>query len=296
METPVLLPTTSRDTKIMEITQDLVISKLPGRPIDANKGTFGSALIIAGSKNFPGAAILSCLACARVGAGLVTLATPKDVYEIVVPKIPFATFLEFSEVEDNLEKYNSVLIGPGLGMNKELRLKIQDWMNNEILKQKKLVLDADCLNILSEINDWYKIIETDAVLTPHPGEMSRLMGLKIEEIQSNREEIVKKFSKLWNKTLILKGAETVIANPQGEIFVGPFKNPLLATAGTGDVLSGVIAGLLAQGLNLTNAAVCGVYIHGMTGETLKEKFGDRGLVATDLIEVLPQVFKSLKSA
>ncbi|HLC87865.1 MAG TPA: NAD(P)H-hydrate dehydratase [Patescibacteria group bacterium] len=280
----------------MEITKGLVLSKLPERPANANKGTFGSALIVAGSKNFPGAAILSCLACARVGVGLVTLVTDENVYKVAVPKIPFSTFLKFSEVEDNLEKYDSVLIGPGLGLNHDLRLMIKEWFGLEELIKKKLVLDADCLNFLSEDKYWFKALDTDAILTPHPKEMSRLTGLSIEEIQNNRAEIAKKFSNLWNKTIILKSAETVIANPRGEIFVSPFKNPLLATAGTGDVLSGMIAGLLAQGLNLTDAAISGVYLHGLAGEKLKERFHDRGATALDLVDILAEAFKDLKAS
>src|SRR3989344_8857127 len=224
----------------MEITKQLIKDKLPRRPLKGNKGTFGSALIIAGSKNYPGAAILSCLACARVGAGLVTLASDETVYKVAVTKIPFATFLDFSEIVNTLDKYDSVLIGPGLGKNKDLRLMINEWIKLEELANKELVLDADCLNIISEIKDWFEIFKTDAVFTPHPGEISRLTGLSIEEIQNNRQEIAKKFSKTWNKTIVLKGAETVIANPEGEVFVSPFKNPLLATAGTGDVLAGII--------------------------------------------------------
>lgn len=275
----------------MEITKDSVLSKLPKRPVDANKGTFGSVLIIAGSKNFPGAAILSVLSAARTGTGLVTLSTTSEVYKVAVPKIPFATFLDPSEINKNLEKYDSVLIGPGIGKNKELTLKIKDSLKFFAENKKQLVIDADALNILSENKDWYKEFQPKAILTPHPGEMSKLTGLKVEQIQNDREEVAKKYAKLWNKTVVLKDAETVIANPSGEIFVSPFKNPLLATAGTGDVLAGIIAGLLAQGLNLTDAAIVGVYIHRLAGEKLKERFGDRGATALDLIESISEVFK-----
>jgi len=280
---------------IYSIDKSLIKALLPKRPENAHKGTFGSVLIIAGSKNCPGAAILSALACARAGAGLVTLVTTSEVYEIAVSKIPFATFLEFSRVAKNLDKYNVVLIGPGLGQSEEIKKLTNNLLGLEKLKGKKLVLDADCLNILSGDKNWFKKLKMDAILTPHPGEMNKLTNLKVEEIQNNRAEVTLKFSRLWNKTIILKGAETIIANPKGEIFISPFKNPLLATAGTGDVLSGIIAGLLAQGLNYKSAAITGVFIHGMNGEKLKEKFGDRGMVATDLIEILPEVFKDLKS-
>lgn len=185
----------------MNLDLGLVKSKLPKRPRDANKGAFGKALIIAGSKNYPGAAILSCLACARSGAGLITLAAPKDVYEVVVPKIPFATFLDFSEINDNLEKYDSVLIGPGLGQSEEVKKLIHELIKSEIFKKKKIVIDADGLNILSETKSWFNVFNSDAILTPHPGEMSRLTGLSINEIQMNRQEIASKFSKEWNSTL-----------------------------------------------------------------------------------------------
>lgn len=279
----------------MEITNDLVALKLPLRPLDANKGSFGSSLIIAGSKIFPGAAILSVLACARSGAGLVTLATVPEVYKIVVPKIPFATFLDFAEVKNNLEKYETVLIGPGLEENHESGIMNNGFLTFLNKSEKRLVLDADGLNILSQTKDWYKNLEIDAILTPHPGEMSRLTGLTIEKIQNSREDTAKKYSKLWNKTIVLKGAKTVIANPKGEIFISPFSNPLLATAGTGDVLAGIISGYLAQGLDFTDGAIVGVYIHALAAERLKEKFGDSGMIATDLIEEIPEVIKDLKS-
>lgn len=280
----------------MEITKNLAFSKLPIRPKDANKGTFGKALIIAGSKNYPGAAILSVLGAARSGVGLVTLATDEETYRVVVPKIPFATFLNLEKVKENIEEYDAVLIGPGLGQSEEAKKLIGELVKLEKLDEKKTVLDADALNILSENDDWYKTLSADAVLTPHPGEMSRLTKLSIDEIQGNREEVLKKFAKEWNKTIILKGAGTLISNPKGQTYKSEFVNPLLATAGTGDVLSGVIVGLFAQGLNLIDASIIGVYIHGLAGEKLKDKFGDRGMVATDLIEQIPELFKDLQSS
>lgn len=278
------------------INSQLIKIKLSARPVDANKGTFGKALIIGGSKNYPGAAILSVLACARSGAGLVTLATTPEVYKVAVPKIPFATFLNFSEIAENIETYDSVLVGPGLGQSQKVRNLIHQLIRSDKLKGEKLILDADALNILSEEADWYKILKADAMLTPHPGEMARLTGLSVEEIQANREETALKFSRLWGKLIILKGAKTIIAEPKGEIYEASFANPLLATAGTGDVLAGIITGLLAQGLNLIDGAIAGVYLHGMCAEILKEKFEERGMVATDLIEALPGVFRNLISS
>lgn len=277
----------------MLITKTFVAGRLPDRPADSNKGTFGSVLVIAGSESFPGAAILSVLAAARSGAGLITLSTVKSVYDVAVPKVPFATFIKFSEIENNLDKYDSVLLGPGLGKSADAVSLVKKLTGEDKFKRKKLVLDADALNILSEDNDWFKSFGTNATLTPHPGEMSRLTGLSVQDIQKSREETVVKYSELWNKTIVLKGAETVIAGPAGEIYLSPFSNPLLATAGTGDVLAGIIAGFLAQGLALPDAAVVGVYLQGSAGEKLKERFGDRGATALDLAESLPSVFKDL---
>lgn len=275
----------------MKLNFELIKNKLSKRPVDANKGTFGKALIVAGSKNYPGAAILSSLACARSGVGLITVSTDRNTYKVIVPKIPFATFLDFSEVEENLEKYDSILIGPGLGKSETVKSLIKQLIFSDKLKQIKVILDADALNIISEIKDWFEVLKSDDILTPHPGEMARLTKLSIDEIQNNRHEIALKFSTVWNKTIILKGAQTVIATPQGEIFTSEFSNPLLATAGTGDVLAGIITGLLAQGLNLIDAANLGVYIHGLAADILREEFDDRGMIATDLIEKLPEVFK-----
>lgn len=280
----------------MNINENLVKNLLPLRPMDANKGTFGKALIVAGSKNFPGAAILSCLSAARVGAGLVTLATDEDTYKVAVPKIPFVTFLDFSEVEKNIEKYDVVLIGPGLGMNHETGILNHGFL--EILNKSgsTLVIDADGLNALTKINKWFEVLKKDAILTPHPGEMARLTNLSVDEIQKNREGFAKKYAKEWNKTVVLKGAKTVIASPDGKVYKAEFKNPLLATAGTGDVLAGIIAGLLAQDLDLNDAAIAGVYIHGMAGERLKEKFEDSGATSLDLVVAIPETIKNLKRA
>jgi NAD(P)H-hydrate epimerase len=157
-----------------------------------------------------------------------------------------------------------------------------------------LVADADALNTLAEVPKWWKKLTGDAVLTPHPGEMARLTELSVEEIQSDRLGAARKAATTWQKTIVLKGANTVIAAPDGRAMVSPIANPGLASAGTGDVLAGVIAGLLAQGLSLFDAATCGVYLHSEAGEVVKGELGDAGMVATDLLPVLPLVIKRLK--
>ncbi|GAG51667.1 unnamed protein product [marine sediment metagenome] len=157
-----------------------------------------------------------------------------------------------------------------------------------------LVLDADALNTLARIPDWWQKLAGDVILTPHPGEMSGLSGLTIVEIQSDRAGIARKYAQEWQKTIVLKGAFTVIASPDGNCRVSPFANPGLASGGTGDVLAGAIAGLLAQGLSLFDAAALGVYLHGKAGEVVKDTLGDTGMLASDLLPVLPGVIKQLR--
>lgn len=272
------------------LTKEWVIKKLPKRPKDANKGTFGKVLTIAGSENYPGAAYLCCAASYRIGAGLVTLATTPEVKLIVSRKFPEVIFLSYGDILGKLNQFDVLLIGPGLGQKSETVQFVKKILK---LKLPPVVIDGDGLNILSKIDNWWGT-ENKFILTPHPGEMSRLSGLAVEKIQSNREKIAKKYAKGWGQTIVLKGANTVIVSPTGEAMVSPFTNPALATAGTGDILSGMIAGFIAQGLNNFDASCCGVYIHGLAGEKIKEEIGDAGLLASDLLPVLPKIIKFLK--
>lgn len=277
--------------QVINLTKEWVANKLPKRPKDANKGTFGKVLVIAGSENYPGAAYLSCAGAYRVGAGLVTLATIPFVQNIVSKKLPEATFLLFDQVFKKLKGFDVVLLGPGLGQNNTAVNMFQKLLNTKL---PNMIIDGDGLNILSKMENWWERLKKDVVLTPHPGEMSRLTGLTIDEVQLDRESTATKFAKKWGQTVVLKGANTVIVSPAGEVLVSPFANPALATAGTGDILSGIIAGFVAQGLKLFDAACCGVYIHGLAGELVREKIGDVGAIASDLIPTLPRVIKSLK--
>ena len=275
----------------MELTKQHIISLLPKREMDANKGTFGKILVIAGSENYPGAAYLCCAAAYRVGTGLVTLVTKPFVETIISKKLPEVTFLSFNEVKDKSDSYDVLLVGPGVGREDETRRFIEGLINNKL---PKTLIDGDGLNLLSKMENWWEKLNGEVVLTPHPGEMARLTDLSVNEIQANREEITKQFAKKWNKIVVLKGANTVIVSPAGEVGLSPFANPALATAGTGDVLSGIIAGLIAQGLKTFDAACCGVYIHGMAGEEIKQNMGDAGALASDLLPLLPGILKKLK--
>lgn len=288
------------------LTSDWAGATLPARPLNANKGTFGRVLVVAGSINYIGAAYLACSGAMRVGAGLVTLATAKSLQPILASKLTEATYLPLPEsetgvisataidiIKEQFSRYNTLLVGSGLGQNPSTAEFVVS-----LLSEKKLpatVLDADALNILAATPDWWQRLTADAILTPHPGEMSRLCGLSINEIQSDRTGVARKFATAWNKTIVLKGAYVVIASPDGYCRVSPFANPGLATAGTGDVLAGIIAGMAAQGLPLADAACLGVYAGCEAGETIRNAIGDAGMVASDLLPALPVTIKRLKN-
>ncbi|MGD9142710.1 MAG: NAD(P)H-hydrate dehydratase [Dehalococcoidia bacterium] len=280
-------------------------SVLPQRPPDANKGTFGKLLVAAGSINYSGAAYLACSGAMRAGAGLVTLATAASLQPVLAAKLTEATYLSLPEsqpgvisveaagiIADNCPNYDSLLMGCGLGKNPATA----DFVNS-LIEQKftvRMILDADALNIIAGDKSWGQKLNDEVILTPHPGEMSRLCGLPIEEIQSDRINIAKKYAAEWRKTVVLKGAYSVIATADGRCRVSPYANPGLASAGTGDVLAGVIAGLSTQGLAPFDAASLGVYLHGTAGEMVRDILGDTGMIASDLLTALPVIIKQLK--
>ncbi len=300
------IPASLADSVQIELmTDSWAASALPARPGGANKGTFGKVLVGAGSVNYIGAAYLACTGAMRVGAGLVTLATAASLQPVLAAKLTEATYLPLPESPPGITSveaasviyrhcgdYNILLIGCGLGQS----AATVEFASALLLKPDlpKLVLDADALNILGRLPNWWESLAGDAVLTPHPGEMSRLAGLAIDEVQSDRPGVARKFAAAWGKTVVLKGAYTVIAAPDGRCRVSPFANPGLASAGTGDVLSGCIAGLAAQGLPLFEAASLGVYLHGLAGEMVRDALGDAGMLASDLLPVLPLAIKKLK--
>jgi NAD(P)H-hydrate epimerase len=289
------------------ITDDWARSVLPPRPLTANKGTFGKVLVVAGSINYIGAAYLACNGAIRVGAGLVTLATATSLQPILAAKLTEVTYLPLPEsgpgilapaatrlVKRAFGEYNVLLVGCGLGQSKSAVRLIKSVLFHLKTARPSLIVDADGLNTLAKVRRWWRRLTGDAILTPHPGEMARLTGISIDGIQSDRLGTAKKAAQEWHKTIVLKGAYTVIAASDGRSMVSPFANPGLASAGTGDVLAGVIAGLAAQGVPLFEAAAGGVYLHAKAGEMVKDKLGDAGMVASDLVPALPLVIKQLK--
>jgi NAD(P)H-hydrate epimerase len=309
--------------------EGLVLSLLPLRPTDAHKGTFGTALIAAGSINYTGAALLAGKAAYRIGAGLVTLAVPASLHGALAGQFPEATWVLLPHemgvissgaadvLKKNLERATALLIGPGLGLEDTTRDFIANLLNStkdkpvhgrmgfvqadggrpagKSVALPAIVFDADGLKLLAKIPDWPKLLPAPAILTPHPGEMSVLTGLATDEIQKDRLTIARKFAQEWGHVVVLKGAFTVIAAPDGRTTTIPVATAALARAGTGDVLAGLITGLRAQGVDAYDAARTGAWIHAQAGLTAAGFQGSLAAVmAGDVLEAIPDVIADLE--
>ena len=296
-------PRLDSDVPLDLIDRDWAAGALPPRPADSHKGTYGRAMIVAGSRNFLGAAYLAATAATRVGAGLVTIAIPESLVPSVASKAIEPTFLPLPEsspgivshhaaqlILDSLDGYSSLLVGCGLGQAAETRRMVEELLLSDTPLPPTIV-DADGLNTLAQVPDWWERWPADAILTPHPGEMARLTSASSS---SDRLAIAQQSASAWNKSVILKGAYTVVAAPNGNAMLSPYSNPGLATAGTGDVLAGAIVGLLSQGASLSDAASLGVYLHGEAGERVRSKLGDTGMLASDLLPQLPKVIRDTR--
>ncbi|MEX2430969.1 MAG: NAD(P)H-hydrate dehydratase, partial [Dehalococcoidia bacterium] len=244
----------------------------------------------------------------RTGAGLVTLAAPEGAYRLVGGLLPEQVHLPLPETDDGflspaganlaraaLEGSAGAIIGPGLGNSESVQRFLQDLLLSGPLATP-LVIDADALNALAQTYGWSGLLKAQAVLTPHPGEMSRLLRISIPEIERDRIGVARRAASEWGQVVVLKGAHTTVAAPDGRITVSPFANPALATAGTGDVLSGIIGALMGQGATPYDAAVAGVHIHGTAGERVRADTGDTGLLASDLLPQIPQAIKSMRGS
>jgi NAD(P)H-hydrate epimerase len=290
---------------------------LPDRPIRGHKGTFGKVLAIAGSLDYAGAALLVCRAAGRAGAGLVTLAIPESLQPLFAAKVVEATTMALPE--DDVEEvdpepaiarildheHDAIVVGPGLrpGLaTTDLVRMLLAVPDHDPSPAVPMVLDAEALRSMATMGEWWTGPMRPCVLTPHPGEFERLReGAGIEPADAGdlsaddaaRRAAALAAAQAWGQVVVLKGAKTVIAEPDGTLTVAPFENPGLATGGTGDVLAGVIGGLLAQGLAPGPAARLGVYLHGTAGDLIAERFGDAGLLASDLPDAVPVVRKRL---
>ena len=284
-------------------------SVLPKRPLDAHKGTFGSAIVVAGSPQYTGAAYLACMGALRTGPGIVTLACGRSIYPILASKLSETTFEPLDDKDGFLSAeeasavrralavrdYNALLIGPGLGQHGYVTAFMKALL--PALSEKDLcaiVLDADALNNLAKVDHWWQMLKLPTVITPHPGELSRLSGLTTDEIQADRLAVARRSAAEWDVTVVLKGANTVIAAPDGRARLSPFANPGMATGGTGDVLAGAITGLIAQGVDPFDAASLGVYLHALAGDLVRHDLGDAGMLAGDVAAALPRAIKKLR--
>lgn len=283
---------------------DLVSAILPERTPASHKGTFGTAFVTAGSTSYTGAAMLAGKAAYRIGAGLVTMAVPEPLHAVLAAHLPEAIWVPLPHehgylseeachhVLSQLERATAILIGPGLGNKHTTKLFVEHILP---LLEIPSVIDADGLRHLSNIHDWHKKLKSTAVLTPHPGEMAALTGLPLSEIQSAREEMAGKYAKEWGHVVVLKGAFTVIAAPDGRKTIVPVATPALARAGTGDVLAGLIVGLRAQGVDAYEAAIAGAFIHAQAGLHAANLLGTTASVlASDVLDAVPEIISELE--
>ena len=287
------------------LTPDLAVSLLPDRPSTGHKGTFGSTLIIGGSQEFPGAVTMTADAATRSGAGLVFVGTPEPVHQLVGGDVPEAIYRPLPVSKDgNVEPSGaartslelsrhatSAVIGPGLGQTPATS-EFLSILLSQIDKELPLVLDADALNILSRSHKWWDRLDNPAVLTPHPGEMGRLMGITTAEVQQDRGAVALDAARKFAKVVVLKGAATLVAAPDGRLRVSPWVNSGLAKGGSGDVLAGLLGGLLAQQPDdVFDMASLAVFVHGYAAEIAREEFGETGMRASDISDRLGYFYR-----
>jgi hydroxyethylthiazole kinase-like uncharacterized protein yjeF len=273
---------------------------LPPRPFASHKGDFGHLLVLAGSEGKTGAAAMSSEAALRAGAGLVTLGIPASLNDILEVKLTEAMTLPLPEaaearalgqgalrpIKEFLGRKSTLAIGPGLGTYPETRELVCKLVHD---LPQPMVIDADGINNLAADTTCLEGAAGPRILTPHPGEMARLVGLSVPDVQVRRLDLARETAAKFGVTLVLKGAQTVVAAPDGRASLNSTGNPALASGGTGDVLTGLIGGFLAQGLAPWDAARLGVYLHGLAADYFVAHYGPRGLIAGDLLRVLPEV-------
>jgi len=269
------------------------------RKVKSNKSDFGRIFILAGSARYLGAAVLCAKSAMRLGAGLVTLGVPKSLNNsllkikpdevITLPlnegKKGYFGLQAFKEIMEFIKKIDIVVIGPGLGQEKSTQLLVRKLVKTI---NKKTIIDADGLNALA---GYLNHLKEDMILTPHPKEMARLINTKVSFIQKNRTEIAKSFAKKNKVVLVLKGHHTLVANKDGLLYTNKTGNPGMASAGSGDVLTGMIAGLLGQGLSNYSSAKYAVYLHGLAGDLAAKEKTQICLIASDIIDKIPYALK-----
>ncbi len=295
---------TSDEVKV-EIVEKRIISLLvPERPRYSHKGDYGHVLIVAGSRGKTGAALMAARACLRAGSGLVTIGVPESLLDLFQSRVTEEMTLPLPDNGDGSlsskaadlilnflsGKADVLAIGPGIGVTRETQKIMKEIIQSS---RSPLVIDADGINSIADISVFEKA-QAPAVITPHPGEMARLIRSRRSDIERDRISTALSVSRETGADLILKGVPTVVAEPGGRAFVNSTGNPGMATAGTGDVLTGIVASFIGQGLNPVDASVAGVYMHGLAGDVAASEKGEHSLIASDIIEALPEAFKWLK--
>lgn len=302
------LPTsllTSPEIKQNIITKADIVQKLPHRAAACHKGSLGWALIVAGSEGLTGAAVLAAQGGLRSGAGKVTLAVAESIYaivagkltEVMVQPIPdkvggVLTMASLPAIQTLLSKVDVLALGPGLGRDEKTLAFVAELIT---LTQLPLVIDADALYALVNRTGLLSSSQALCVVTPHPGEMAALTGLAVSEIQSNRLAVARQYAVEWKSIIILKGAATIVAFPDGEVYINTTGNAGMATGGTGDVLTGMVAALIAQGCSSHDAAVIGVYLHGLAGDLVAAN-RPIGMTAGDLAQAIPTAICGMYSS
>ena len=288
----------------MKETDRLLFNKAVfNRPDDSNKGTLGSLLCICGSYGMAGAAIMAGKAALRCGIGLLKIAVPKSIYPVCATNILESVYYPLEETSNGVisskntdfllemcEKSSAVVIGCGLSVCDDTKNLVQSVITN---CEKPLVIDADALNCICNKPEILKNLKAPAIITPHPGEMARLLHSTPKTVNSNRENTAIDFAKKFGVVTVLKGAGTIIASPDGEVYINHTGNSGMATGGSGDVLSGIIGSLLAQGASPINTAAAGVFLHGTIGDLAAEKLGKISMLPTDMIDMIPTAYLKL---
>ena len=288
----------------MKETDRLLFNKAVfNRPDDSNKGTLGSLLCICGSYGMAGAAIMAGKAALRCGIGLLKIAVPKSIYPVCATNILESVYYPLEETSNGVisskntdfllemcEKSSAVVIGCGLSVCDDTKNLVQSVITN---CKKPLVIDADALNCICNKPEILKNLKVPAIITPHPGEMARLLHSTPKTVNSSRENTAIDFAKKFGVVTVLKGAGTIIASPDGEVYINHTGNSGMATGGSGDVLSGIIGSLLAQGAAPINAAAAGVFRHGTIGDLAAEKLGKISMLPTDKIDMIPTAYLKL---
>ncbi|RMD52072.1 MAG: NAD(P)H-hydrate dehydratase [Nitrospirae bacterium] len=289
----------------LELLEKSTLSDLlPKRPGDAHKGNFGHVLLVAGSKGKTGAALMAAKACLRSGAGLVTIGVPASLADIFQSRVREEMILPLPDKDGFLnrdalpmcmefieKRANLLAIGPGLSTEEDTQSFVRALV---LASPVPIVIDADGINAFSSHGEELSHAHSEVVITPHPGEMSRLTGLSIKEINAERISVAKEYSKTFNVVIALKGAPTIVATPDSGTYINSTGNPGMASAGTGDVLTGMVSGLAAQGLSIKDAARLGVYLHGLSGDIASTKLTEFSMTAGDLLDHISSAFKELR--